>query len=96
MRILTHNDNAIRMIDTFKRYNTELTEILEDDNCFRNIKGVDGKVFCGTFTAKVFVGVKPIGIYKFDCRHWMNILRLSERELKPKLTQIKEYNKRVV
>lgn len=96
MRIMTHNDNAIRMIDTFKHYNTELTEILEDDNCFRTIKGVDGKVFCGTFTAKVFVGVKPIGIYKFDCRHWANILRLSDRELKPKLTQIKEYNKRVV
>ncbi len=96
MKILKHNDDAIRMIDTFKRYNTELTEIMEDDNTFRNIKGVEGKVFCGTFTAKVFVGTKPIGIYKFDCRHWANILRLSNSEMKPKLTRIKEYGKKAM
>jgi hypothetical protein len=50
-------------------------------------------VFCGTFIAKVFIGTRPIGIYKFDCRHWSNILRLSDRELKPKLTLIKAFGK---
>ena len=95
MKILKHNDDAIRMIDTFKRYNTELTEIIEDDNTFRTIKGVDGKVFCGTFTAKVFIGTKPIGVYKFDCRHWRDILRLSNNEMKPRLTLVREYSKAV-
>ena len=96
MKIMKHNDDAIRMIDTFKRYNTEMTEIIEDDNTFRTIKGVEGgRVFCGTFTAKVFVGTKPIGVYKFDCRHWANILRLSSNEMKPKLTLVREYGKAV-
>lgn len=93
MRILKHNDNAIRMIDTFKKYNTELTEIIEDDNIFIGVRGFDERVFCGTFIAKVFIGTRPIGIYKFDCRHWSNILRLSDRELKPKLTLIKAFGK---
>ena len=95
MKVMNHNDNAIRMIDTFKRYNTELTEIIEDDNTFRTINGVEGKVFCGTFTAKVFIGTKPIGVYKFDCRHWRDILKLSDHEMKPRLTLVREYSKAV-
>ncbi|MBQ2440681.1 MAG: hypothetical protein II502_00635 [Paludibacteraceae bacterium] len=94
MKVMKHNDDAIRMIDTFKKYNIEMTEILEDDNTFRTIKGADGKIFCGTFIAKVYVGTKPIGTYKFDCRHWVNILTLTGNQMKPKLSVVREYAKK--
>ena len=96
MKVMRHNDDAIRMIDTFKRYNTELTEIVSDDNTFKTIKGVEGKVFCGTFIAKVYLGTRPLGTYKFDCRHWANILTLTDRQMKPRLTALKENNTRMV
>ncbi len=96
MKVMRHNDDAIRMVDTFKRYNTELTEIVSDDNTFKTIKGVEGKVFCGTFIAKVYIGTRIIGTYKFDCRHWADILSLSPRQMKPRLTALKETNARMV
>ena len=95
MRIMRHNDNAIRMIDAFKKYNTELTDIIEEENVFRTIRGVEDKVFCGTFTAKVYIGTKPIGIYKFDCRHWADILKLTDQQMKPRITQVKDYAKAI-
>ena len=88
MRVLEHNDNAIRMVDAFKQYNREMTEIIVDDNTFRTVKGVDSKVFCGTFVTRVYVGTKPMGVYKFDCRHWVNLVKLSAHELKPRISKV--------
>jgi len=88
MKVLEHNDNAIRMIDTFKHYNREMTEIIEDDNTFRTVKGVEGKVFCGRFKARIYIGTKPMGVYEFDCRHWLNLVKLSEHELKPRISRV--------
>lgn len=89
MRVMTHNDNAIRMIDAFKHYNQFMTEIIEDSDTFKTIRGVEGKMYCGTFTAKVYVGTRPIGTYKFDCRHWADVLTLSDRAMKPRITKVK-------
>lgn len=88
MKVLEHNDNAIRMVDTFKHYNREMTEIIEDNNVFHTVKGVDGKVFCGTFKARIYIGTKPMGVYEFDCRHWINIVKLSVHELKPRISKM--------
>lgn len=88
MRVLSHNHDAIVMIDTFKHYNREMTEIIEDDNTFRTVKGVEGKVFCGRFKARIYIGTKPMGVYEFDCRHWLNLVKLSAHELKPSISRV--------
>ena len=67
MKVMKHNDEVIRSISTFKHYNNELTEILTEKTFFRKPKGFVEKIFCGTFTAKVYIGQKIIGTYRFDC-----------------------------
>lgn len=65
MKVMTYNDDCIRSF--FKKYNNEMTEILTEKTFFRKPKGFTEKIFCGTFTAKVYVGMKVMGTYKFDC-----------------------------
>ena len=65
MKIMAHNDNYIRGF--FKHYNTEMTEVVSENAVWRKPKGFDERIFCGTFVAKVYVGMKVMGTYKFDC-----------------------------
>ena len=67
MKVMKHNDDVIRSISTFKKYNDVLTEIINDNMRFRKPKGFVEKIFCGTFTAKVYIGQQIIGTYRFDC-----------------------------
>lgn len=89
MKVEPHNDNIIRMVDTFKRYNPDLTEILEDNNLFNTIKGVEGKVYCGTFTARIYMRERCVGTYQFDCSHWANIQTQTDNQMKPRLRVVK-------
>ena len=67
MRVMKHNDDIIRSVSTFKKYNNVLTDIVNEDSVWRKPVGCDEKIFCGTFTAKVYIGQQIIGTYKFDC-----------------------------
>ena len=67
MKVMKHNDEVIRSFSTFKKYNNELTEILAEKTFFRKPKGFTEKIFCGTFTAKVYIGQQIFGTYRFDC-----------------------------
>lgn len=87
MRIMKHNDEIIRSIKTFKRYNNVLSEIVSEE--YREIKGngLEKPLFCGEFVAKIYIGQNIIGTYKFDCRHFKNFMGLDR--LTPKLTKLK-------
>lgn len=89
MRVMKHNDNAIRMIDTFKKYNQFLSEVVEDSDDYRVIRGVEGAVYCGVFVVRLYIGTRLLGTYEFDCRHWANILNLSPMQMKPRLRKIR-------
>ena len=67
MRVMKHNDDVIRSVKAFKGYNNEMTEIVNENAAWKRPKGFDEKVFCGTFTAKTYVGNVIKGTYKFDC-----------------------------
>ena len=67
MRVMKHNDDIIRSVSTFKKYNNVLTDIIEESSVWRKPVGFDEKIFCGTFTAKVYIGHQIFGTYKFDC-----------------------------
>ena len=67
MRVMDHNDNAIRSFKAFKHYNNVMTDIVSETSVWRKPIGFDDKIFCGTFIAKVYVGNEKIGTYKFDC-----------------------------
>lgn len=87
MRIMKHNDEIIRSVSTFKKYNNVLSEIVSED--YHEIKGhgLEKPLFCGEFTAKIYVGQQIAGTYKFDCKHFRNFMSLDR--LTPKLTKIK-------
>ena len=87
MRILTHNDNAIRMT-SLKAYNRVMSEVVSDTDEFTVIKGVEGNVYCGKFIAVIYIGTKRLGRYEFDCRHWKNILTLTDRQMTPKIKKV--------
>lgn len=67
MRVMKHNDDAIRSVGAFRKYNNEMTEIVSEDAAWKKPKGFDEKIFCGTFVAKVYVGNAIKGTYRFDC-----------------------------
>ena len=94
MRVMSHNDEVIRQVSTFKRYNNVLTEIVSED--YREIKDkcLEKPLFCGTFIAKVFIGQKIIGTYKFDCTHYRNFAKLDR--LTPRLTKLRPESPRTL
>ena len=65
MKVMAHNDDYIRSF--FKKYNNEMTEIVSENSVWRKPKGFTERIFCGEFIAKVYVGMKIMGTYKFDC-----------------------------
>jgi len=67
MRVMKHNDDIIRSVSSFKKYNNVLTDIIEESSVWRKPVGCIEQVFCGTFVAKVYVGQQIKGTYKFDC-----------------------------
>lgn len=87
MRIMKHNDQIIRSVKAFKHYNDGMSEIVSED--YKEIKGhgLEKPLFCGEFTAKIYVDYQIKGTYKFDCRHFRNFTELDR--LVPKLTKIK-------
>ena len=87
MRVSKQNDEVIRSVSTFKKYNDELTEVVEEYPAEISGHGLERPLYCGIFIAKVYVGQRIIGTYKFDCRHFRNFRNLDR--LMPKLTKIK-------
>lgn len=87
MRIMRHNDEVIRTVSTFKNYNEVMSEVVSEDYRTVKIRGMEEPIFCGTFVAKIYIGQRIIGTYKFDCEHYRNIMTLDR--LQPKLTKIK-------
>ena len=87
MRVMKHNDEIIKSVATFKHYNNVLSEIVSED--YKEIKGhgLEKPLFCGEFTAKIYIGQQIVGTYKFDCKHFRNFMQLDR--LRPKLTKIK-------
>lgn len=87
MRIMKHNDEIIKSVQSFKHYNNVLSEIVSED--YKEIKGhgLEKPLFCGEFTAKIYIGQRIVGTYKFDCKHFRNFMQLDR--LAPKLTKIK-------
>lgn len=87
MRVMKHNDEIIKSVATFKHYNNVLSEIVSED--YKEIKGhgLEKPLFCGEFTAKIYIGQRIVGTYNFDCKHFRNFTQLDR--LTPKLTKIK-------
>ena len=64
---MKHNDEVIRSVTAFRKYNNVMSEIISEDAAWKKPKGFEERIFCGTFTAKVYVGNVIKGTYKFDC-----------------------------
>lgn len=67
MKVMKHNDDIIRSVKEFKKYNNVMSEIVEETAAWKKPKGFQEKIFCGTFVAKVYIGNTIKGTYRFDC-----------------------------
>ena len=58
-------DDIIR--GTFPKYDKGMSSIIEENYKTRKPLNCDCEVFCGWFTARIYVGNHMVGRYKFDC-----------------------------
>ena len=58
-------DDIIR--GTFKKYDRGMSSIIDEQFKMRKPANCDCEVFCGWFTARIYVGNHMVGRYKFDC-----------------------------
>lgn len=58
-------DEIIR--GTFKKYDRGMSSIVSEQFKMRKPLNCDTEVFCGWFIARVYVGNRLVGRYKFDC-----------------------------
>lgn len=87
MRITKEQDGIIRSVKTFKKYNDVLSDIVSEEPNYVNGRGLEKPLFCGVFTAKIYIGQQIIGTYKFDCSHFRNWRELNT--FVPRLTKVK-------
>ena len=87
MKILSHNDSIIRSVQSFKKYNHVLSEVVDETFCEVKSPYLEQPLFCGIFTAKIYIGQKIIGTYQFDCRHFKRFMECDK--FIPKVTRIK-------
>lgn len=86
MKVMAHNDEVIRTVRTFKKYNQRCSEIISEDYQEINDRRLEKPLFCGVFTAKIYIGNQIMGKYRFDCRHYRDWENLDV--LTPRLTKI--------
>lgn len=61
-------DDIIR--GSFKNYNKSMSTIVEENFKMSKPSNCNGEVFCGWFTARIYVGNQLLGRYKFDCTEY--------------------------
>ena len=86
MRIMAHNDEIIRRVKAFRKYNQRSSEILDEDFSECKDRRLEEPIYCGVFVAKIYVGNQIMGTYRFDCRHFRNWEEYDE--LLPKLKKL--------
>lgn len=87
MKIMGHNDSVIRSVSAFKKYNNVLSEVVDETYCEVKSHLLEKPIFCGVFTAKIYIGQKIIGTYQFDCRHFKRFMECEN--FVPKVTRVK-------
>lgn len=66
--ICNYEDEIIR--GQFKNYDKGMSSILDEYKKFSHPTNCDGEVFCGWFVARIYIGNRIVGIYKFDCTEY--------------------------
>lgn len=66
--ICNYEDEIIR--GQFKNYNKSMSSIIDEHKKFSSPSNCDGSVFCGWFVARIYVGDRFVGKYKFDCTEY--------------------------
>lgn len=87
MNVMKHNDEIIRSVKAFKHYNEFLSEVVSEQFNEVRSKHLTEPLYCGKFTAKIYIGQHIFGVYEFDCTHWRNFMELDV--LVPKIKKIK-------
>lgn len=86
MRIMAHNDEIIRRVKTFRKYNQRSSEIITEDFAEYKDRQLDEPLYCGVFVAKIYIGNQYMGKYRFDCRHFRKYQEYDE--LLPRLQKV--------
>lgn len=84
---MKHNDEIIRSVKAFKKYNEILTEVVSEQYGVVRNRNLEKPLYCGKFVAKIYIGQHIFGVYEFDCTHWRNFMELDV--LVPKIKKIK-------
>lgn len=84
MKVCKYNDDFIRTF--FKRYNNEMTDVVSETTKWNKPKGFVEKIFCGVFVAKVYVGQRIMGTYRFDCSEFAE--RIISDNARVRLTKV--------
>lgn len=87
MKITEHHDEIIRRVKAFRNYDRICSEIVSENDAVCNDRRLLKPIYCGVFTAKVYVNNRILGTYTFDCRHFRDFM--SYDVLLPRLTREK-------